>query len=152
MRTRQEGGGTAEVDREAALHAANDRAIDRIFRAEGFLETIPAFLAARLVARDDGIAERIFDALEVNFHFIANGRSGRARAGEFPQRDPAFGLQTDIDGDEIILDRGDAALDDSALGKILASEAGFQHRGEIIAGRGLGFGLGIGHGLEELRV
>jgi hypothetical protein len=36
------------------------------------LETDPAFFAAGLVARQDGFTERVFDALEVDFDFIAD--------------------------------------------------------------------------------
>jgi hypothetical protein len=41
--------------------------------------------------------------------------------GEFLQRDPAFGLQTDVDQRHVFFDRDDAAFDDRAFeGFVLA--------------------------------
>ena len=49
---------------------------------EGLLELGPAFLAARLVARQHGFAERVFDALEIDLDHVADlefGSRGRGR-------------------------------------------------------------------------
>ena len=39
---------------------------------EGLLELDPALLAAGLVARDDGLAERVLDALEIDLDLVAD--------------------------------------------------------------------------------
>ncbi len=63
-----------------------DRAGDLLVRVERLLELDPAFLAARLVARDDGLAEGVFDALEIDLDLIADlDVAFAARAGEFLQ-------------------------------------------------------------------
>ena len=84
LRTRQEGHGAVEIDGEAALDLVEDDAVDLLAGFEGLFELDPAFFAARLVARDHGFAERVFDALEIDFDFVADPR-GRiaAMAGEF---------------------------------------------------------------------
>ena len=78
LRARQEGHGAVEIDREAALDLVEDDAVDLFVGLEGLFELDPAFLAARLVARDDRFAERVFDAFEIDFDFIADAR-GRHR-------------------------------------------------------------------------
>src|SRR6202163_1818150 len=62
LRTRQKGYCTVEVDGEAALDLVEDDAVHLLVIVEGLLELAPAFLAARLVARQHGFAERILDA------------------------------------------------------------------------------------------
>ena len=67
----KEGYRTAEIDGEAALHAAEYHAIDSLVLAVGLFEPSPGFLAARLVAREHRFAEGVFDALEIDFDLIA---------------------------------------------------------------------------------
>src|ERR1700691_900340 len=56
LRARQEGHGTVEIDGEAALDLIEDDAVHLLVVVEGLLELAPAFLAARLVARQHGLA------------------------------------------------------------------------------------------------
>jgi hypothetical protein len=72
LRARQEGNGAAQIDGEAALDAAQDGAVDRLVGFERLLPDGPSFFAAGFVARQDGFAERVFDALEVDFDFVAD--------------------------------------------------------------------------------
>ena len=106
-----------EVDGEAALHAAEDRAHDTFLIGERLLEDGPGFLAARLVAREDGFAVLVLHAVDEDVDDVAFADlgGGRAAIGELTERDAAFGLQPDIDHDEIIGDTNDAALDDRAF-------------------------------------
>ena len=128
--------GAVEIDGEAALDAAEDHAFDAGDFVEGALELAPAFLAARLVARQHGFAERVLDALEIDLDLVADRDLGRdARHGEFFERHAAFGLQADIDHGEIVFDRHDRAGDDGAFGRRAADEALFQHGREIVAAR-----------------
>ena len=69
---RQERHGAVEVDGVAALDLVEDRAGDPLAGLEGLLELDPALLAARLVARDDGLAERVLDALDIDLDLVAD--------------------------------------------------------------------------------
>jgi len=149
LRARQEGRGAAQVDGEAALHAADDHAVDRHAFGEHDFQTGPGFLAAGLVAADDRFAQRVLDALQIDLDVIADLGDHRAFAdAELAGRDTTFGLQTDVDDYDVLLDADHAAVDDLAFAEIAAAEALVEKRGEIVA-RG---GKGSGHetlGLEE---
>ena len=75
------------------------------------LELDPALFAAGLVARDDRFAERVLDAVEIDFDLVADRVPSRP-AGEFLERDAAFGLEADVDDGHVLFDRDDGALDD----------------------------------------
>ena len=145
MRAGQERIGAAQVDGEAALHAADDRAIHGFLRGERLLEARPGFLAARLLARDHGVAERVLDAVEVDLDDVAGLRLARAVVDEeFAQRDTAFGLEADIDDDEVVFDGEDCGGDDASLDHAAGAEALIEQGGEIFAGwvlRSQTFGL-----------
>ena len=66
LAARQEGHGAVEVDGEAALDLVEDDARDLLVLLEDLLEPGPALLAARLVARQHRLAERVLDALEID--------------------------------------------------------------------------------------
>src|SRR5580693_8384356 len=139
LRARQEGHRTVEIDGEAALDLIEDDAVHLLVVVEGLLELAPAFLAARLVARQHGLAERILDAVEKHLDLIAD-LEFRVAAGscEFTQRHAAFGLQADVDDGHVLLDRDNGALDDGAFLQIAAGEGLVEHGGEIVAGRMVG--------------
>src|SRR6202046_3908668 len=87
LRARQEGDSAVEVDREAALDLVEDNAVDLLVIVEGLLELAPAFLAARLVARQHGFAERILDAIEEHLDLVADLEFAFAAGScEFTQR------------------------------------------------------------------
>src|SRR5580704_9250934 len=65
---RQEGHGAVEIDREAALDLIEDDAVHLFVILERLFELAPAFLPARLVAREHRFAERILDALQIDLH------------------------------------------------------------------------------------
>ena len=67
-----------EIDGEAALDAAEDHARARGSVVEGLLEADPAFLAAGLVARQHGFAERVLDALQIDLDLVADIHVRRA--------------------------------------------------------------------------
>ena len=122
LAARQERHRAVEVDGEAALDLVEDDAVDLLVLLERLLELDPALLAARLVARNDGLAERVLDALEIDLDFVADPRRRVAAViGEFLQRHAAFGLQADVDERHVLFDRDDPALDDGAFeGLVLA--------------------------------
>ena len=80
----QERHGAAEIDGEAALDPAVDRAVDAGLRLERLLEVGPGFLAPRLLARQDDGAVLVLVALDVEFDEVAglDFRLGAGR-GEF---------------------------------------------------------------------
>jgi hypothetical protein len=128
--------GTVEVDREAALDLVEDDAVNLLVVVEGLLELAPAFLAARLVARQHGFAERILDPVEEHLDLVANLEIAfAAGAGEFAQRDAAFGLQADVDDGHVLFNCNYLALDDGAFLQIAAGEGLVQHCSEIVTGR-----------------
>ena len=131
----QEGHRAIQVDGEAALDAAEDHAGDTGLVVEGLFQLDPAFLAAGLVARQHGFAQRVLDALEIDFNRVAHlDVGGNARHGEFLQGNPALGLEADIHHGEIILDCDDGPLDDRALLGALGFKTLLQHGREIFAG------------------
>ena len=134
LRARQEGRGTAEVDGEAALDATDDGAVDRHALGEHDFQTGPGFFATRLVAADDGFTQGVLDALEVDFDIVADLRDDGAFAdAELAGRDPAFGLQTDVDDQDVLFDADDAAVDDLTFAEVTALKGFVEQRGEIIA-------------------
>src|SRR6202040_1223025 len=87
LRARQEGHGTVEIDGEAALDLIEDDAVHLLVVVERLLELAPAFFAARLVARQHGLAERIFDAVEKYLDLVADLEFAfAAGSSEFTQR------------------------------------------------------------------
>ena len=144
LRARQERHRAVEIDGEAALDLVEDRAGDLLVILERGLELAPAFLAARLVAREHRLTERVLDALQVDFHFVADLEVlAAAGAGEFAQLNAPFGLQSDVDDGDILLDADDGSLDDGTFLQIARDEGLFEHRGKIFTqGRG---GSGLGH-------
>ncbi len=85
LRARQERHGAVEIDRVAALDLVEDDAVDVLVGLEGLLELDPALLAASLVARDDGFAERVLDALDIDLDLVADlDPSGRGPGRRIP--------------------------------------------------------------------
>src|SRR5262249_58095015 len=94
LRARQEGDRAVEVDGEAALDLVEDDAVDLFVVLERLLQLAPALLAARLVARQHGFAERILDAVEEHLDLVADLELAfTSGAGKLAQRDAALGLQ-----------------------------------------------------------
>jgi hypothetical protein len=62
LRAGQERHGAAQIDGEAALHAAEDRAFDALFAGIGLFQTVPGGFALGHLAGDDGLAAGVLDA------------------------------------------------------------------------------------------
>src|SRR5262249_13211922 len=136
LAARQERHRAVEVDREAALDLVEDDALDLLVALERLLELAPALLAARLVARQHGLAERVLDPFEIDLDGVADLELAlAARSGEFADRDPALGLQADVDDGHVFFDGDDGALDRGPFVQIALGERLFQQRGEIFARR-----------------
>ena len=136
LRARQEGDCAVEIDGEAALDLVEDDAGDLLVVVERLLELAPAFLAARLVARQHGFAERILDAVEEHLDLVADLEIAFAAGpGEFAQRHAAFGLQADVDDGHVLFNRNHLALDDGAFLQMTIAERFLDHAGEVFARR-----------------
>src|SRR5262249_31685539 len=124
----QERDGAVEIDGEAALHATEDHAGNAAAVLERLLEARPRLFAPRLVAAEHGLAESILHPLDIDFDFVAD-LDARRHAGhrEFLQRHAAFGLQADIDNDEIVLDGHDVTLHHRSFGGRAFDETCFEH-------------------------
>ena len=136
LAARQEGHGAVEIDGEAALHLVEDLTGDGLVLLEALFEADPAFLAARLLAGEHRLAERVLDPLQIDFDLVAGLQLAFASANaEFLQRHAAFDLEADIDDGDVLLDRDDRALDDGPFGEVALGEGLFQESGEILPGR-----------------
>ena len=145
---RQERHRAVEIDGEAALDLAGDDSRDLLVALERLLELAPALLAARLVARQDGFAERVLDALEIDLDGVADLDLGLAAgARELAQRDAAFRLRAHVDDRKVLLDADDLALDDGAFRRAALGERLLEHCSEIFARRRGGT---CGSGCHEL--
>ena len=135
LAARQERHRAAEVDGEAALDAAEDRALDPLFLLVGLLEPVPGLFAAGLLAAEHRLAAGVLDPVEVDLDDVADGDLGRPAGGrEFLQVDTAFHLVADVDDGLSGLDREHSALDDRPLLGGLQLEALVQQGLEIIHG------------------
>ena len=133
LAARQEGHGAAEIDGEAALDPAEDRALDALFLLVGLLETVPGLLAAGLLAAEHRLAAGVLDPVEIDLDDVADGDlGGLARGGEFLEVDAAFHLVADVDDGLSGLDREHGALDDRPLLGGLQLEALVQEGLEIV--------------------
>src|SRR6516225_5553601 len=134
LASRQECHRAVEINGETALHLVEDDALHLLAVVEGLLQLAPALLAARLVAREHGLAERILDPLEIDLDGVADLDLGRAaRCREFAQRHAAFGLRPDIDDGKVLLDADDGALDHGSFLRAAGGEGLFKQLGKIFA-------------------
>jgi hypothetical protein len=56
------------------LTRVDDGAVDRLAFGEDDFQTGPGFFAASLVAADDGFAQGVFDAVQIDFDVVADLR------------------------------------------------------------------------------
>src|ERR1700704_194942 len=116
LAARQEGHGAGKIDGEAAFDTTEDRAHDALLIVECLLQKGPGFLAACLVARQDGLAFLVLHAIDEDVDHVAFLDLRRTAAvRKFPERDTAFGLEADIDHDEVVGDAHDGSLDHGAF-------------------------------------
>ena len=135
----QEGHGAAEIDGEAALDAAEDGALDALLVLVGFLQQIPGFLAAGLLAADRGLAAGVLDPVQEDLDLVADDDFRRfAGGGEFLEIDAAFNLEADIDDRLAIFDGDHFSFDDGPLFRGIVLEAFIQQGLEFLHSGGSG--------------
>ncbi len=134
LRAGQEGAGAAQVDGEAALHAADDRAHDRLAFGVDAFQTGPGFFATGLFTADHGFAGGVLDALQVHFDSVADlGNRLTVPLLELLHRNAAFGLQTDVHNQEVLFHADHVTVDNRAFGQVAARQGLVEQRGEIVA-------------------
>ena len=135
----QERDGAGKVDGKPALDPAEDDAFYPCVVFEGFLEDVPRFLAAGLLAAQDNDAVPALEPLHEYVDAVArhDGRRG-AGFGKFLDRDRSFGLQPHVDEDEIVLDRQYEAVHHFALKALFLFKSLVEEVGKIFAGHLLG--------------
>src|SRR5690606_3522979 len=132
LRTRQEGHSAFEVHGEAALDLVENDAFDLLVLAVELFELDPALFAAGLLAAQDRLTHGVLDAVDIDLDLRAHLDGAVAAGGaELLERHAAFGLETDIDDGEVLLDRDDLALDDRAFERLVRNERVHQHGLEI---------------------
>ena len=108
LAARQEGHGARQIDGEAALDPAEDDAVDPLVVLERLLELGPGLLAAGLLAAQHDFAVLVLVTLDEHLDLVARlDLGGPAGRGEFLDRDPAFGFQSDVDHREVAVDLDD---------------------------------------------
>src|SRR5262249_18603139 len=131
LRPRQERHSPVQIYCEAALDLVEYDALHFFAAVEGLLQLAPALFAARLVARQHGLAKGVLNTLKIDFDLIADLEIGLPSGpGKFPKRHTSFGLQTDIDDGKFLFDADDLSLDDGTFLKISAAKAFVEQFGE----------------------
>ena len=117
---------------EAALHLAGDEAGDDGALLHRGFEVVPGLEALGLVARELGLAVAVFEALDRDGDEIAGLDLDLALVVlEFLDRDEAFGLESGVDDDDVVVDADDFGGDELALAHLLAREGFLEQRGEV---------------------
>ncbi len=131
----QERHGAAEIDGEAALDAAEDRALDAVLVGIGFLKRSQAASRRALSRLIEASPRAVLDPVEIDLDLVADGDVGRlARICEFLEVDAAFHLVADIDDGLSRLDREDPALDHRTLVRRVDLETFVQEGLELLHG------------------
>ena len=103
-------------DREAALDARLDGALDDGVLLHRALNLVPDLALAGLVLGQDDEAVRVFGVLEQDLDHVADLDFDVAVfVDELAKRDLAFGLEADVDDGVVADDVDDGALDDAAF-------------------------------------
>ena len=106
----------ADVDREAALDARDDHALDRSLGVGSLFELVPHLVTQRLLVADE-IAAFLLLALDDDLDDVADVELGRAGVvDDLIQRNETLGLEADVDDDVLVRDLDDGAGDDSLFG------------------------------------
>ena len=118
-----------------------DDAFDALALVELLFELNPALFAAGLVAGQHRFAQRVLDALDIDFDAVARLQLAVLGLGaEFLQRYAAFDFQADVDDRHVFFNGCDGAANDLAFAGMAAGKRLVEKGGEIVAGW-----IGLGH-------
>jgi len=127
QRTRQECADAVGQDGQAALDFAIDGAGDDLARLHCFFQSQPRCQALGLVARQDGIAETVFQRFDGHGNEVANLDFQFALVIlEFFDRDESFRLQACVDDHEVVIQTHDFGRDDFARTHVLTRQRLFE--------------------------
>ena len=111
----------ADVDRQAALDAAGDQALDQLLVLARFGDLVPDLQAVGLLLGDLDQAHLVLELLDINLDDLTFLDVDRAIGlGELHRGDLAFGFVLDVDDDVVLVHRQNGALDDLAFDDLLA--------------------------------
>ena len=131
QRTRQEGADAVGHNGQTTLHLAGDGAGHEGAFVQGLLEVVPCSDALGAIAREAGFTETVLDLLNGDLNEVADsGFEFALVVQEFFTVDVAFGLQSGIYNDEILVDTHNFCGNDFALAHFLAREAFFEKIGK----------------------
>ena len=123
LRTGQEGNGAIKIDREATLDLIEDDTFNTLIGFEFGFQTNPAFFAAGLLARKNSFTKSIFNALDIDFDFVAWLQCAFFGAdAEFLQRHAAFNFKANVDNGDVFFNGGNNALGYIAFGEIMCEK------------------------------
>ena len=112
----------ADVDGKSALHAGDDRALDRVLVVVGVADLVPDLEPLGLLLGQDELAVFVLDFFDEDLDVVSDAHGDLAFLGhELPGGDHSLGLEADVDLDVIVVDRedltdGDLAFLDGLLG------------------------------------
>ena len=116
MRAGEERNRAAKINRKAALDAAKDHTVNAAGFTEFRFQLIPSGFATGAIAAEHRFAIAVFNAVDIDFNFVANFKIGfLAGRGEFAQCHAAFGFKAHINDSHVIFDGSDGAFYNAAF-------------------------------------
>src|SRR5690606_32872766 len=131
QRARQEGADAVDHDLEATLDLAGRGAGDEVARFQGFFQGHPRGQALGLVAREQGVAEAVFNGVDGHRHEVADLDFELALVVlEFGQGHIGLRLQSSVDHDVAVFDANDLGGDHLASAHFSALQGLFEEGGK----------------------
>mmetsp|Transcript_6380 Transcript_6380/g.9537 ORF Transcript_6380/g.9537 Transcript_6380/m.9537 type:complete len:337 (-) Transcript_6380:255-1265(-) len=113
QRARQEGTDAGQIDGEATLDLTVDDTFNHFLSFEGLLEYLPGFCTLGLFTGQTGLTEAVFNSVESYIDNVADSNFQLAFfVKELGGGDNAFGLQSGVNGDPVVIDVYNGSLDD----------------------------------------
>ena len=111
--TRQEGTDASQINSETTLDLTVDDTLNNFFSFEGLLEYLPCFSALGLLTGQTGFTETVFNCIESHIDNVADSYFQLAFfVQELGGGDNAFGLQSGVNGDPVVIDVYNGSLND----------------------------------------
>ena len=119
QRTRQERTDFGDVDGETTLHLAVDDAGDHVVFVVGCFQLLPAFCTAGFFAGQTGFTETVVDHFHGNLDLVADAQGKfTLLIYKLTLRNHAFGLQSGVYNDPIVVDINHRAGNDRPRGHL----------------------------------
>jgi hypothetical protein len=135
QRTRQEGTDAVGQNGQAALDLAIDGTGDDLAGLHRLFQREPRCQTLGLVARQDGVAETVFQGFDRNGDEVADVDFDFAVVVlEFFNRDEGFGLQAGVDDHEVVIQAHDFCRDDFTRTHVLTRQRFFEQSSKFAGG------------------